>query len=235
MILEGDATGLTCEGSLNLAVPSSCRTRVLGGRRLAGQIITNRLAGIGVQVGVSALDRLGVARTMIETMTAGIERRLARGVVAGTAAGLLFLLANMWFADSEGMPAVAPLWDTSTIFHFADKPDPTPENLAVGLIVHLALAAGFGALFAVLAGVVRGRGMVFAAGAVFGLLLYVVNFQILGRGFFEWFQEGPNQLFEVVAHLGYGLALVPFVGDFAQPKEAAVRERRPTTASAARA
>jgi hypothetical protein len=103
------------------------------------------------------------------------------------------------------------------------------------LIVHLALAAGFGALFTVLAGLVRGRGMVIAGGAVFGLLLYVVNFQILGRLFFEWFQEGPNQPFEVIGHLGYGLLLVPFVGDLVPPKEAAVRERTPTTASAARA
>jgi len=26
----------------------------------------------------------------------------------------------------------------------------------------------------------------------FGLILYIVNFQILGRLFFEWFQEGPT-------------------------------------------
>jgi hypothetical protein len=38
--------------------------------------------------------------------------------------------------------------------------------------------------------------------AIFGLMLYVVNFQILGRLIFEWFQEGPNQTFEVFAHLG---------------------------------
>lgn len=172
---------------------------------------------------------------MIGTTSAGIERRLARGVVAGTAAGLLFLLANMWYADSQGMPAVAPLWDISTIFHFADKPDPTPENLAVGLIVHLTLSAAFGATFAVAAAFVRGRGMVIAAGAVFGLLLYVVNFKALGRLFFEWFQEGPNQTFEVIAHLGYGLLLTPFMLDLAAPKEAEVARHAPTTAGPARA
>lgn len=171
---------------------------------------------------------------MLDTMTSGIERRLARGVVAGMAAGLLFLLANMWYADSQGMPAVAPLWDISTIFHFADKPDPTPENLAVGLIVHLTLSAAFGATFAVIAAFVRGRGMVFAAATVFGLALYLINFQVLGRLFFEWFQEGPNQTFEVIAHLGYGFALAPFLCDFASPGTEHARRRAPITASAAR-
>jgi hypothetical protein len=78
---------------------------------------------------------------MTESLTVrlrtGADARLARGVVASLAAGLLFLLANMWYADSQGLPAVAPLYDISTIFHFADEPQPSPENLAVGLIVHL--------------------------------------------------------------------------------------------------
>jgi hypothetical protein len=33
---------------------------------------------------------------------------------------------------------------------------------------------------------------------------------VLGRLFFEWFQEGPNQLFELFIHAVYGLLLVPF-------------------------
>jgi hypothetical protein len=169
---------------------------------------------------------------MAETLTIGIERRLARGVVAGVAAGLLFLLANMWYADSQGLPAVAPLYDISTIFYFSDMPDPTPENAAVGLIVHLGLSAAFGATFALLAPLAPGRGALVAAGAGFGLLLYVVNFQILGRLVFEWFQEGPNQLFEVAAHLGFGLLLAPFVLDLAG-RAATAPERQAATVHAA--
>jgi hypothetical protein len=152
-------------------------------------------------------------------LTTGADARLARGVVAGLAAGLLFLLANMWYADSQGMPAVAPLYDISTIFHFADKPQPVPENMAVGLTVHLTLSAAFGATFALLAPVVSGSTRLVAAAAIFGLVLYVVNFQILGRLVFEWFQQGPNQTFEVFAHLGYGLLLAPFTIGYARPLE----------------
>jgi hypothetical protein len=144
----------------------------------------------------------------------GVDERLARGVVAGIAAGLLFLLANMWYADSQNLPAVAPLYDISTIFHFSDKPDPVPENAVVGLVVHLALSAGFGALLAVLAPLfAAGRTLVIGS-LVFGLVLYLVNFQILGRVAFEWFQEGPNQTFEIIAHAGYGLLLAPFLAGY---------------------
>lgn len=144
-----------------------------------------------------------------------LDRRVAYGIVGGTFAGLLFLLANMWYADSQGLPAVAPLYDISTIFYFADKPDPLPVNAAVGLVVHLTLAAAFGAILAALAPLARGAGRLLGLGAVFGLALYLINFQILGRVAFEWFQEGPNQTFEVFAHLGYGLLLAPFLIRFA--------------------
>ena len=149
----------------------------------------------------------------------GADARLARGVMAGTAAGLLFLLANMWYADSQGMPAAAPLYDISTIFHFADKPQPTPENLAIGLVVHLTLSAAFGATAAFLAPLVQGQGRLVVMSVAFGLILYLVNFQILGRLFFEWFQEGPNQTFEIFAHAFYGLALAPFLVGYARPVE----------------
>jgi hypothetical protein len=149
----------------------------------------------------------------------GVDARLARGVIAGTAAGLLFLLANMWYADSQGMPAAAPLYDISTIFHFADRPEPSPENLAIGLIVHLTLSAAFGATAAFLAPLVKGHGRLIGMSVAFGLVLYLVNFQILGRLFFEWFQEGPNQTFEVFAHAFYGLMLAPFLVGYARPVE----------------
>jgi len=57
-----------------------------------------------------------------------------------------------------------------------------------------------------------------------------LNFQILGRVAFEWFQEGPNQTFEVFAHLGYGLLVVPFLLRFA-----GVAEQQPAPSVARRA
>jgi len=164
--------------------------------------------------------------TLSQRLTHDIDRRIARGVVAGTAAGLLFLLANMWFAVSKGMPAAAPLYDISTIFHFAGMPEPTPENAVVGLVTHLTLSAGFGVVLAVLVAVLGSRTALLGAGVGFGVALYLVNFQILGRVAFEWFQVGPNQTFELFAHAAYGLALVPFLLGFV-----GAEKRTPATSS----
>ncbi len=153
------------------------------------------------------------------TLMRGLDERLARGVVAGITAGLLFLLANMWYADSQDLPAVAPLYDISTIFYFTDQPDPVPENAAIGFVVHLALSAGFGALLAVFAPLFASSRFLVLGSLGFGLVLYLVNFQILGRIAFEWFQEGPNQTFEVFAHLGYGLLLAPFLAGYVGARE----------------
>ena len=51
------------------------------------------------------------------------------------------------------------------------------------------------------------------AGIAYGLLLYVINFQVLGRTAFPWFTNplGPPQDFEVFIHAVFGLLLVPFL------------------------
>lgn len=141
---------------------------------------------------------------------AEIGDRVARGVVAGVAAGLVFLVANMLWATNSDLPAVAPLIDISTIFNFDDVANPTTENMLIGLVTHLALSAAFGVTFALMVPLFRDTRMLVAGGVAFGLGLYLVNFQILGRTAFPWFQEGPDQVFELFAHAGFGLLLVPF-------------------------
>lgn len=158
----------------------------------------------------------------------GLESRVTRGVVGGVFAGLVFLLANMAFATSQGMPAVAPMLDISTIFNLTDKPEVNPENISIGLVTHLTLSALFGMAFALVVPLLRGRRAVMLGALAFGVGLYLVNFQILGRLFFEWFQEGPNQLFELFIHAVYGLLLVPFFASALQRTP----EPRPAAAGA---
>lgn len=148
--------------------------------------------------------------------------RVSRGAVAGVGAGLLFLLANMGWATKSDMPGVAPMVDIATIFNVTDKPDPTPANIVIGFVTHLNLSMLFGIGFALLVPLLRDVRAVALAGVGYGVVLYVVNFQILGRTVFPWFQEGPDQVFELFAHAGFGLLLVPFViGLQSQPRAAA--------------
>jgi hypothetical protein len=156
-----------------------------------------------------------------------LESRLVRGAVGGVFAGLIFLLANMWYADSQGMPAVAPMLDISTIFHFSDQPEVSPENVAIGLVVHLTLSMAFGMVFALVVPLLTNARTLVAGAVAFGIVLYLFNFQVLGRLFFEWFQEGPNQLFELIIHAVYGLLLVPFFASALKFGEAREAHHRP--------
>jgi hypothetical protein len=171
-----------------------------------------------------------------------------RGAVAGLSAGLVFLVGNMGWAVHDGKPAAAPLIDISTIFHAQDAPSPVaavafgPDNLIVGLVTHLTLAIFFGIGFGLLAArLIRSNMTLIAGGVGYGLLLYVVNFQILGRTAFPWFTDamGPPQGFEVFIHAVFGLLLVPFfVGALplaetaaAGPTSAGMRFRREKVAA----
>ena len=98
---------------------------------------------------------------------------------------------------------------------------PTVDMLATGAVVHISLSIAFGVVFALLVGlfapIVRNWLVLGVAGVLYGLALYVVNFQILGNTLFEWFTDpqGPNQGFEVFIHAVFGLLLVPFFLGFA--------------------
>jgi hypothetical protein len=144
-----------------------------------------------------------------------VSNLLTTGVVAGLAAGLAFILADMINATSGGKPAIAPFLAIGTIFFFDDKPMMTLEYALTGVITHLSLSIVFGVIFAlVLVPLFSNARALLIGGIMYGGVVYVVNFQILGRILFEFFDpstpEGPPPLFNLWAHLGFGLLLVPF-------------------------
>ena len=165
-------------------------------------------------------SRLGSVPVGLRDLGMRLGDVVTRGTIAGLASGLVFLVANMGWAVHKDKPAVAPLIDISTIFHTQDQPAPVNappfgvDNVVVGLVTHLTLAMIFGIVFALLAvALVRSNAVLAGAGVAYGLLLYVVNFQILGRTAFPWFPDsmGPPQGFEVFIHAVFGLFLVPFL------------------------
>lgn len=146
-----------------------------------------------------------------------VDALLTRGVAAGLTGGLVFILVNMYAAQSAGKPPVGPFLAISTLFRFSDAPIMEPMALPVevtlGVIVHLFLSVLFGVVFALISPLLRSSVLLVAGGLVYGLVLYVVNFQVIGRLLFPWFVDprGPNQVVELLVHpLAYGLVLVPF-------------------------
>src|SRR5260370_30015181 len=75
---------------------------------------------------------------------------LARGAIAGIVAGTAFLLAEMWFALSQGTPGTSPLYAIPTIFHASRAPVLPPTEPVLGLTSHIVLSLGFGRGWAVL-------------------------------------------------------------------------------------
>jgi uncharacterized membrane protein YagU involved in acid resistance len=131
--------------------------------------------------------------------------RLVRGAIDGVVAGLVFAGVTMWFADSTGGKAEMPLRMISTIVKGDQAMAAGTTSPALGAVVHLALSALFGILFALAVPRFRTNGTVALAGTVYGLL-YVLNFLVLTPLVFTTFRMA-NQPFEVVAHLVFGTLL----------------------------
>jgi hypothetical protein len=145
-----------------------------------------------------------------------LGERLTRGAVAGFVSGLVFLVATMGYVTTDDKPAIAPLVDISTVFHGTETPPTDPAQIqmdaVVGLVTHAGLSALYGIVFGLLVFPIARVPLLVVAGVGYGLLLYVVNFQIFGRTLFPWFTDpmGPDQGFEIFIHAVFGLLLVPF-------------------------
>jgi hypothetical protein len=132
--------------------------------------------------------------------------RVVRGVVGGEVAGVVFALVTVWFTTSLDMGRDMALLMMSTVASGRDSIDAGTASVATGVGVHLILSAGFGVVFSLAVPKMRTNGTLLLAGGVYGLIVYLVNFQILSPLFFPVFQDA-NQPFEVLIHLVYGQVL----------------------------
>ncbi len=132
--------------------------------------------------------------------------RLVRGVVGGEVAGVVFALATVWFTSSLDMGRDMALLMMSTVASGESSIQDGNASVAVGVLVHLVLSALFGVLFALVVPKMRTNATLLLSGGVYGLVVYLVNFQVLSPLFFPVFQDA-NQPFEVLVHLIYGQLL----------------------------
>jgi hypothetical protein len=159
---------------------------------------------------------------MTESALHAALRRAYHGAEGGLIAGLAFILADMGWSRLHGEAATDPIHGVATVFNVSDHLEHTPDDLAIGIFTHAWLAAFFGIVFALLLPVITRRlsgiagggelRMLFLAGVLYGLALYVVNYQVLGHIVFTWFTgpHHPDHVISVLVHLIYGLVLAPF-------------------------
>jgi len=146
-------------------------------------------------------------------MSANIWRK---GAVGGLVAGLVFLIMELALVPTVGGGELwAPPRMMGAIVLGSDAlPPPATFDaaiVAVGMIVHFALSAVLGVIFAFGAAKLKLSGaMAIVAGAVFGLLVYVVNFY----GFtavFPWFAMARNAI-TIASHVVFGAVLGAMLG-----------------------
>jgi uncharacterized membrane protein YagU involved in acid resistance len=135
---------------------------------------------------------------------------LLLGAVGGLVAGAVFIVLTMWFAASMGNPATQPFLLISTILLGGDALMAGTASVGIGVLVHAVLSIAFGLIFALVAPAFRTNGTVALAGGLYGALLYVVNFLIIGRTLLPQFQMA-NQPFELVVHIVFGHLLALFL------------------------
>lgn len=137
--------------------------------------------------------------------------QMTRGAVAGLIAGLVFLVLELVLVP---LALGGPLWGPPRMMAAIAMGDgvlPPPATfdagvVLVGMLVHFALSAVLGVIFAWLAKASGlSGGMLLLAGAVFGLLVYIVNFYGL-TAIFPWFAMARNWV-TILAHIVFGLVL----------------------------
>jgi hypothetical protein len=144
--------------------------------------------------------------TVTATAAGSLVSRVVRGAAAGVGSGIVFVAITMWFADSMGDPARMPLHMIATVVQGDDAMMKGDTNATVGAIVHLVISAGYGIAFAFVLPWLRTNAMIALAATVYGVVLYVVNFEILAPWLFTTL-DMANKPFELAVHIVFGSLL----------------------------
>lgn len=152
---------------------------------------------------------------------AGTERNrslLGHGIIAGLIAGAVFAVAEMIVAGAMSGNALAP-WKMFASILLGQSAVAQPLTWGVFLVgfgVHFVLAALFGLGFALAGRLVppdvrRNYAAHSAIGMILGILLWVVNFQVIARALYPWFL-GTNALAQILLHaLAFGLIVALYL------------------------
>lgn len=144
-------------------------------------------------------------------------------VWAGLLAGLVFMMLEMIMVPVflDGSPWGPPRMIAAIVMGEGVLPPPATFDLAilmVAMAVHFALSVAFAVplAFAIQR---MGTGAALAVGAVFGIVLYLVNFYLF-TALFPWFAMARNWV-SIFAHAVFGLAAAWAYKRWAHPRTAA--------------
>ena len=160
---------------------------------------------------------------------------LREGLLGGLVAGAVFALAQMLLALATGASALLP-WALFASILLGQGALAAPLNLSifiVGFAVHFVLSSLFGLLWGAIAKSVAPSvrdhfGPHAIAAMIYGLILWLVNFQIIARVVYPWFLDA-RPLAQLFLHvLAYGLPLGLYLCARLRPLDRLPARRRAT-------
>jgi hypothetical protein len=141
-------------------------------------------------------------------------RSFREGIELGLLAGALMAVIEIAYAAIAGAGGDTPLRMAASIILGASAlaGSTTAFTLIVGVVVHLTLAAIYGASYGIYNSALtietrKSWNRQAMLGALFGFALWLINFQVFARAHYPWFLAG-HQAPQVLIHcLGYGIPL----------------------------
>lgn len=137
-----------------------------------------------------------------------VGRHLGYGALAGLISGIIFAMLAMVYFAIVGPGLWTPPRLVATILLGADSFSPAfaVGPVVLGMMLHMMLSAVYGAVFGVVLQGVESKGTLVVLGLVFGIAIYLINFQVIAPLLFTAFTT-VNQPFQVLAHAMFGIIL----------------------------
>jgi hypothetical protein len=152
-----------------------------------------------------------------------IGRIESETVVSGVAAGFIMGLSEVIASVLSGQSALLPLRSAASIVLREDAfGDNAPLIALVGAAVHFSIAVMFGFAYGVVNSQIpwaeRVRGLRQAVlGGGFGTLLWLLNFQFIGRFFYPWMLDHSQAVQWAIHAFAFGLPLGVLFADREPP------------------
>jgi hypothetical protein len=141
------------------------------------------------------------------------RRSLREGIAAGLVAGMIFAVMEIAGAAMMGNPPLMPIrMFASVLLGKSALEGALGVAIVVGIIAHMVLSGAFGVVYGLVAGRLDPKtqtsfGRQSLLGMMFGLVVWLVNFQIIARVLYPWFLETPQVLQAMMHALFFGLPL----------------------------
>jgi hypothetical protein len=146
-------------------------------------------------------------------MASDNRRSVGEGITAGVIAGVIFAAVEIVGATMMGNPPLMPIrMFASVVLGRGALEGSIGTPFVVGTIAHLVLSAVFGVLYGLLNARLSGEsktsfGRQAGLGILFGLAVWLVNFQVIARVLYPWFLGAPQFLQAMMHALFFGLPL----------------------------